>query len=281
MNKKTLIIIAVVIVVGIVAYFGYQKGLFSGGGIKGIIGGIRDDSMMGVMKKQGQIVPSETEFISECKKSDKESQDECYGIGAFYYRDASLCKYIKNPETKSQCTQENIEKMYASGMSGFSGMSDLSSFGGGMVPGGGVTQPGLGTGTGTGTNGETTETQNDLFKETEEVALSSKTSPFFTENVKIEIEKVFSESKVMSYGKYSDYKGSFTAELKVPRVIIPEDLTKLEEVYLKQGFETTTNEVSADSGRLVMSKEGTEIEFQYYSDDQSIKVWYIPAQASD
>jgi len=277
MNKKTLIIIAVVIVVGIVAYFGYQKGLFSGGGIKGIIGGIRDDSMMGAMKKQGQIVPSESEFISECKKSDTESQDECYSMGAFYYRDASLCKYIKDPETKSWCTQENIEKMYSSGVSGVPGKGDLSNFGGGMIPGGGVAQPGLGTGTG----GEAAETQNDLFKETEEVVLSSKTSPFFTENMKIEIEKVFGGSKVISYGKYSDYTGSFTAELKVPRVIIPEDLTKLEESYLKQGFETATNEVSADAGRLVMSKEGTEIEFQYYSDDQSIKVWYIPAQASD
>lgn len=111
MDKKTLGIILAIVVVGI-AYFGYQRGLFSGGGISGIIGGVREDSMMGAMRKQGQPVVSKSEFIAECKKSNKESQDECYGIGAFYYRDASLCKYIKDSETKSQCTQENIEKMY-------------------------------------------------------------------------------------------------------------------------------------------------------------------------
>ncbi len=145
----------------------------------------------------------------------------------------------------------------------------------------GAAQPGLGTGTGTG--GEAAKAPNDLFKETEEVALSSKTLPFFTENVKPEIEKVFGASKVTTYGKYSWYEGSFTAEFKVPRVIIPEDLTKLEEVYLKQGFETTENSVSADLGMLGMSKDdGTEIEFSYYGfDNQNIKIRYIPVQVNN
>ncbi|MFA5095054.1 MAG: hypothetical protein WC447_00085 [Candidatus Paceibacterota bacterium] len=136
----------------------------------------------------------------------------------------------------------------------------------------GVGQPGTG-------NEETTKTPNDLFKEAKEVVLSSKTLPIFTEKVRPEIEKIFGGSKVTSYGKYSDYEGSFTAVLKVPRLVVPEDLTKLEEFYLKEGFETKTNEVSANSGTLVMSNsEGTEIEFSYYSDDQDIKVWYTPAQ---
>lgn len=146
----------------------------------------------------------------------------------------------------------------------------------------GVAQPGLGTGT-TGTSGEAVKTQENLFKETEEVVLSSKTLPFFTENVKPEIEKVFGKSKVTSYGKYSWYEGSFEAGLTVPRAIMPEDLTKLEEVYLKQGFETTENSVSADMGTLGMEKNnGTEIEFSYYGfDNQNIRVRYIPVQASD
>jgi len=186
MNKKTLIIIAIVIAVGIVAYFGYQKGLFSG----------------------------------------------------------------KDREIMSGGTTPGFETE---------------------------------TGTGTGTNGEAVETPEDLYNETEEVALSSKTLPFFTENVKIEIEKVFGKSKVTTYGKYSYYEGSFTVELKVPRVIIPEDLTKLEEVYLKQGFETTGNSVSAGSGDLIMTKsDGTEIEFSYYDfDNQNMRVQYIPVQADD
>ena len=142
-----------------------------------------------------------------------------------------------------------------------------------------ATQPGLGT----DTNGEAVETPENLYKETKAVSLSSKTLPFFTENVKIEIEKVFGESKVTAYGKYSWYEGSFEAELKVPRVIIPEDLTKLEEVYLKQGFETTENSVSADLGTLTMEKsDETEIGFSYYSfDNQNIRVRYIPVQAND
>lgn len=142
-----------------------------------------------------------------------------------------------------------------------------------------VTQSGLGTGTG----GEAVKTPIDLFNETEEVTLSSKTLPIFTENMKPEIEKIFGKSKVTSYGMYSYYKGSFTAELKVPRVIIPEDLTKLEEFYLKEEFKTTENSVSADLGTLTMSKDdGTEIEFSYYSfDNQNIRVRYIPVQAGD
>ena len=140
-----------------------------------------------------------------------------------------------------------------------------------------------GSGTETGTNGEVTKTPQDLFKETEAVSLSSRTSPIFTEDVKPEIEKVFGESKVTSYGMYSSYTGSFEAALKVPRVIAPEDLTKLEEVYLKQGFETTENSVSAGSGTLGMSKtDGTEIEFSYYDfDNQNIRVRYIPVQTDN
>lgn len=147
----------------------------------------------------------------------------------------------------------------------------------------GATQSGLETGTETDTGEEAVKTPENLYKETEAVSLSSKTSPFFTGNVKIEIEKVFGESKVMAYGKYSDYEGAFTAELKVPRVIKPEDLTKLEEVYLKQGFETTENSVSTDSGTLTMEKsDETEIEFSYYTfDNQNVRVRYIPAQEND
>lgn len=139
------------------------------------------------------------------------------------------------------------------------------------------------SGSETGTNGEAVETPENLYKETEAVSLSSNTSPFFTENIKPEIEKIFGESKVTAYGKYSDYRGSFAAELKVSRVIKPEDLTKLEEVYLKQGFETTENSVSADSGTLTMEKsDETEIEFSYYTfDNQNVRVQYIPAQAND
>lgn len=142
----------------------------------------------------------------------------------------------------------------------------------------GTAQPGLGTGT---DGGVAVKTPEDLFKETEEVVLSSKTLPTF-KDMRLKVEKVFGESKVTSYGKYSDYKESFVATLKVPRVIIPEDLTKLEELYLKEGFETKTNEVSADSGTLAMSNsEETNIEFSCDFDNQNIKVWYIPAQSEE
>lgn len=144
----------------------------------------------------------------------------------------------------------------------------------------GAAQSGLGTVT---DGGEAAENPKDLYNKTDEVVLSSKTLPIFTENVRPEIEKVFGESKVTSYGKYGSYEGSFIAELKVPRVIKPEDLTKLEEIYSKEGFETTENSVSADSGTLGMSKaDGTEIEFSYYDfDNQNIRVRYIPVQVSD
>jgi len=140
---------------------------------------------------------------------------------------------------------------------------------------GGSSQPGLET----VTDEIVIKTPEDLFKETKEVVLSSKTLPIFTENIKPKIEKVFGEARVMSYGKYSDYEGSLTASLKVPRIIVPEDLTKLEELYAGEGFETKTNEVSADSGTLVMSKDETELEFSYSGEEQIVKVWYTPKQA--
>jgi hypothetical protein len=33
-------------------------------------------------------------------------------MGAFYYRDASFCKYIKNSDTRGECSKEKIEEAY-------------------------------------------------------------------------------------------------------------------------------------------------------------------------
>jgi len=64
---------------------------------------------------------------------------------------------------------------------------------------------------------------------------------------------------------------------------MPEDLTKLEEYYAKEGFETAENSVSAGSGTLGMSKnDGTELEFSCYDfDNQNDRVRYIPIQPEE
>jgi len=280
MNKKTIIVVILIVVVGVLVYFGYQKGFFSKAGI----GGINKNSVMGMMKANGETVMSKSEYISKCKESDKDTQDMCLGMGALYYRDASFCKFIKDKEAGKNCNQKTIDEWYnnlnSSGMSGLTGIGGLSGLGGLTGLGGGIIpNDGGNTGTGIPTGNE----QENLFNETQGVSLSSSTSIIFTGNVKPEIEKIFGKAKVISYGMYSDYKGSFIAEIKVPRIITPEDLTKLEEVYLKQGFETNGNSVSAGSGTLTMTKsDGTEIEFSYYDfDNQNVRVRYIPVQASN
>lgn len=147
MNKKTLGIILVVLIVAIggAVYFGSQKSLFTGKGIG--IKGIGKKSIMDAAREQGQTVMSKSEFIDECKKSDKESQDMCYGLGALYYRDVSFCKWIKDSEARKNCNQKNIEKWYSDIEKGGAaspfmpgGLAPSGEMipGGGMFPGGGI-----------------------------------------------------------------------------------------------------------------------------------------------
>ena len=135
MNKKTLGIILVVLIVAIagVTYFGYQKGFFTKESIKGI----GKKSIMDKAREQGQTVMSKSKYIDECKKSDKETQDMCYGLGAFYYRDVSFCKLVEDAEAKKNCNQENIEIWYSNLEKGISPFG-VSIPGGGMFPGGGI-----------------------------------------------------------------------------------------------------------------------------------------------
>ncbi|MDD5430939.1 MAG: hypothetical protein PHP03_01825 [Candidatus Pacebacteria bacterium] len=128
MIKKNL---SAIVAVGVIIIAGVYFFVFRGGiGIGGIGGGIRDDSMMGAMKNQGQAVISKAEFISEClKETDASEKDTCYGLGAYYYRDASFCKYVKAAEAKTNCTQENIDKMYAA-------QQEMMKGAGGLLPGG-------------------------------------------------------------------------------------------------------------------------------------------------
>jgi hypothetical protein len=231
MNKKTLGVILVVLIVAVVgvAYFGFQKNLFTGEGIGGIvgggIGGIREDSMMGGMRKQGQPVPSKSEFIGECKKSDKESQDECYGVGAFYYRDASFCKYIKDSEAKSQCTQENIEKMYS---------------GGGMIPGG-EENTGIETPQGGGQEG-----QGDPYGSAQEI-----TAPI---GLASELKSIFSE--VCNGAKLTTLNYNFPAQGSDMLVYVWKNKPteeKLRSALVKNGYEI---EEGGFSEILFAKKEG-------------------------
>jgi len=157
MNKKVLWIIIGVLVVALVGvgYFGLKKGGFikgdGAGGLSGGILGSGKESFMDAARKQGETVPSKAAYISECKKSDKDSQDMCFGMGAFYYRDASFCKYLSDSETKKNCNTETIEAWYtqmANGQGGLPGMTGLTGLTG-LAGLGGLT--GLPTGDGTGT----------------------------------------------------------------------------------------------------------------------------------
>lgn len=155
-SKKTLGIILVVLIVAIagMVYFGSQKGLFTGKGIG--IGGIGKKSIMDAAREQGQIAPSKTDAVKECEKStDQDDKDMCYGMLAFYYRDASFCKRIKDTEVKKNCNQENIEKWYSDLEKGGAASPFMP---GGLIPGGGVLPgggmiPSGGTGGGTESGG--------------------------------------------------------------------------------------------------------------------------------
>ncbi len=170
MDKKILGIILVVLVVAIAGliYFGYQKGFLSGG--------IRGDSIMGVMKEKGETVMSKSEFVDKCKESDKDTQDMCYGMGAFYYRDASFCKLMKDAEAKKNCTSENIEKWYTEIDKGGTTSPFLpGGIPGGTIPGGGmfpdvIPDGGGDTGTGTIPGDGQEEEQTDPYGSAEETA---------------------------------------------------------------------------------------------------------------
>jgi len=105
MNKTLLIVIILVIVVVI----GFLAVKFLGGELSSPMGG---ESLIDMAKKQGKEVPSEKEWIKGCEESDPDARDDCYSMGAFYYRDTDLCKNIKDPEIKKECTKEKIEEYY-------------------------------------------------------------------------------------------------------------------------------------------------------------------------
>jgi len=161
--KKPLIIIIIIVLVLITAGL-FIKG-FGGAGIFGKISGnvfTKKQSIMDQARQQGMPVPNKTEAVKECEKeTDQDEKDTCYGILAFYYRDASFCKYIKDPEMKNNCNLENIEKWYKDleemGKAYKEGQSlpgGYPSFpGAGMFPTEGLI-PGEGTGGGAGSEAE-------------------------------------------------------------------------------------------------------------------------------
>lgn len=109
MKKNLLIIIILIAVVAIavVGFFSVKIWKEKSGEI-----GIGGKSLMEMAEEQGEEIMSKQEWIKGCKESDPEAKDDCYAMGAFYYRDASLCKNIKDPEIMKECNKEKIEEGY-------------------------------------------------------------------------------------------------------------------------------------------------------------------------
>jgi len=134
MNKKTLGIILAVLAVAIagMVFFGSKKDFFTGEG-KGI-GEAGRKSIMDAAREQGQIAPSKTDAAKECEKSTEQGdKDMCYGMMAFYYRDVSFCKLVKDAEIKEKCNKENIEEWYNNAGKGAAASLFMP---GGLIPGG-------------------------------------------------------------------------------------------------------------------------------------------------
>jgi len=111
-NKTMKKVLLIVIILAIVAVGGFLAVKFLGGKLTGPMGG---KSYMDIAREQGGKIPSKKEAIAECKKSEEqEDKDMCYNMVALYYRDAGLCKNIKDPEIKKGCTKEKIEEFYKS-----------------------------------------------------------------------------------------------------------------------------------------------------------------------
>ncbi len=98
--KKALQIVIILIAVVVVGFLAVK---FLGGNPSDSVNG---KSLMNMAKEQGEEIMSKNEWIKSCEESDPESKDDCYSMGAFYYRDAGLCKRIKDSETKKECTKE-------------------------------------------------------------------------------------------------------------------------------------------------------------------------------
>lgn len=158
--KKILIIVIIVLALITAALFikGFLKE--GKGGIFGKIPGnifTKEQNLMDMMGKDGQKVMSKSEYIAGCKKSDADTQDMCYALGALYYRDASLCKLVKDTEAQKSCTKEKIEECYSDLKKCFSGLVP----GGAMIPTGGTIPSG-------GTESEGGLTQPEIIPDGQE-----------------------------------------------------------------------------------------------------------------
>jgi len=255
MNKKTLGVVLIVLIVAIagVVYFGYQKGLLGGIGI----GGIGKKSIMDAAREQGQTVMSKSKYLDECKKSDKEAQDMCYGIGAFYYRDASFCKWIKDAETKKNCNQENIEKWYSELEKGGSTSPFMP---GGTIPGGEMFPGGENTGTVTPQGEGQEEGQKDPYSSAQEIVVPTGSAA----GLASELKSIFGE--VCGGAKLTTLNYNFPVQGSDMLVYVRKN--KPTEEKLTSAFEKNGYEIEMPGEILIVKKGGLSLTVDWASPDR-------------
>ena len=113
MKKKLLLIIIIVAITAVVAFYSikfFEEKVQTGwGNVEKMFE--QEKSLMDIAESQGQKIMSKNEWINGCEKSDSESKDDCYSMGAVFYRDTDLCKNVKNSETREEC-EKNVEEYY-------------------------------------------------------------------------------------------------------------------------------------------------------------------------
>ena len=222
-------------------YFGYQKGLFGGIGIKGI----GKKSIMDAAREQGQIVPSKAEAIKECEKeTDQDEKNTCYGLMAFYYRDAILCQKVKDSEMKKNCNRENIEKWYSEIEKGGSTSPFMP---GGTIPGGEMFPGGENTGTVTPQGEGQEEGQKDPYSSAQEIVVPTGSAA----GLASELKSIFGE--VCGGAKLTTLNYNFPVQGSDMLVYVRKN--KPTEEKLTSAFEKNGYELEG-SGEILFAKKG-------------------------
>lgn len=124
---------------------------------------------------------------------------------------------------------------------------------------------------------ETAKTPADRYNETQEAIAIGTVVPILNSEIKPVIEKVFGKAKMVMYsGGYAGTENSFLTSFKVPRIITAQDLGSLAQEFTGKGYKVVSNTADANSGTVMMEKEGVYLSFSYEgSESQELGLMYV------
>ncbi|MDD5252025.1 MAG: hypothetical protein PHT12_05330 [Patescibacteria group bacterium] len=128
---------------------------------------------------------------------------------------------------------------------------------------------------------EAAKTPEDRYNETKEAAIIGAAYPALDSEVKPKVESVFGKAKVTGYsGGYAGSQG-FMVMFKVPRLVSNDDMAKLAQKFIDEGFQLVINTADAEGGVVALEKENVaSVQIMYGSGigEQEISITFIPSE---